>query len=69
MKRTTALLSALLIGQALAAHAAQYREVRCILSGGAGRMLAPHLNHPSVQIDNLVLIGLQTMVMKQNSSC
>ena len=57
------------IGQALAAHAAQYREVRCILSGGAGSMLAPHLNHPSVQIDNLVLIGLQTVVMKQNSSC
>ncbi|WP_194715601.1 type III pantothenate kinase [Noviherbaspirillum soli] len=57
------------IGQALAAHAAQYREVRCILSGGAGSMLAPHLNHPSVQVDNLVLIGLQTMVMKQNSSC
>ncbi|MFS0755618.1 type III pantothenate kinase [Noviherbaspirillum sp. 1P10PC] len=57
------------IGQALAAHAAQYREVRCILSGGAGSMLAPHLDHPSVQIDNLVLIGLQTMVMKQNSSC
>lgn len=57
------------IGQALAAHAAQHREVRCILSGGAGRMLAPHLNYPSVQIDNLVLIGLQTVVMKQNSSC
>jgi pantothenate kinase type III len=43
--------------------------VRCILSGGAGRMLAPHLAHPSVQIDNLVLMGLQTVIMKQQSSC
>jgi type III pantothenate kinase len=57
------------IGQALAAHAAHYREVRCILSGGAGHMLAPHLGYPSTQIDNLVLIGLQTVVMKQQTPC
>lgn len=57
------------IGQALAAHAARFGDVRCILSGGAGRMLAPHLAHPSVQIDNLVLMGLQTVIMKQQSSC
>lgn len=57
------------IGQALAAHAARYGKVRCILSGGAGHMLAPHLAYPNVQIDNLVLIGLQTVIMKQISSC
>jgi len=57
------------IGQALAAHGANYGKVRCILSGGAGRMLAPHLSHPSVEIDNLVLLGLQTVVMKQLASC
>jgi len=57
------------IRQALAAHAERYREVRCILSGGAGRMLAPHLAYPSTQIDNLVLMGLQTVVMRQQSSC
>jgi type III pantothenate kinase len=57
------------IGQALAAHAASHGKVRCILSGGAGRMLAPHLPHPSVEIDNLVLVGLQTVVMKQQASC
>ena len=57
------------IGQALAAHAARHGDVRCILSGGAGRMLAPHLAHPSVQIDNLVLIGLQTVVMKPIAPC
>lgn len=57
------------IGQALAAHGASYGSVRCILSGGAGRMLAPHISHPSVEIDNLVLMGLQTVVMKQHASC
>jgi type III pantothenate kinase len=57
------------IRQALAEHAARYRDVRCILSGGAGRLLAPHLGHPSTQIDNLVLIGLQTVVMKQQTPC
>jgi type III pantothenate kinase len=57
------------IGQALAAHGERYGKVRCILSGGAGRMLAPHIAHPSVQIDNLVLMGLQTVVMKQQAAC
>lgn len=57
------------IGQALAAHGERYGRVRCILSGGAGRMLAPHLSHPSVGIDNLVLIGLQAVVMEQQASC
>ncbi len=57
------------IRQALAAHAVRYGEVRCILSGGAGSMLAPHIGHPTVQIDNLVLLGLQTVVMKQQTSC
>lgn len=57
------------IGQALAAHGERYGAVRCILSGGAGRMLAPHIPHPSVQIDNLVLMGLQTVVMKQQAAC
>jgi len=57
------------ISQALAAHGERYGQVRCILSGGAGRMLAPHLSHPSVEIDNLVLMGLQTVAMKQLPSC
>ena len=57
------------IGQALAAHGANHGRVRCILSGGAGRMLAPHIPHPSVEIDNLVLMGLQAAVMKQHASC
>ncbi len=57
------------IGQALAAHAANHGKVRCILSGGAGHMLAPHISHPSVTIDNLVLMGLQAAVMKQHASC
>ena len=57
------------IAQAMAAHGERYGRVRCILSGGAGRMLAPHLSHPSVEIDNLVLMGLQAVVMKQHASC
>ncbi|MBG7620881.1 type III pantothenate kinase [Herbaspirillum sp. AP02] len=38
-------------------------KLRCLLAGGAGRLLAPYLNlgaTPLEKVDNLVLLGLQT---------
>lgn len=57
------------IERAVAALAQRYGVVQCILSGGAASMIAPHLSIPCKRIDNLVLVGLQTVVMKQNASC
>lgn len=49
------------IERAFAAHRARCGEVLCVLSGGAGSFLTPHLTIPCEKIkrvDNLVLIGL-----------
>lgn len=47
------------IERAVAAHQRHHStQVRCILSGGAGTLIAPHLAVPHQNIDNLVLIGL-----------
>ena len=46
------------IERAFQAHRQRYSEVRCLLSGGAAKYLAPHLSLPCTIIDNLVLIGL-----------
>ena len=47
----------------------RYGSVQCIISGGAATMVAPHLALPVVVVDNLVLIGLQTVAMNQQTSC
>jgi len=47
------------IERALKAQRELHGEAHCIISGGAGAMIAPHLSAPYVLIDNLVLIGLQ----------
>jgi type III pantothenate kinase len=49
------------IERAVAALAKQGGEVQCILSGGAAPLIAPHLTMPHVQIDKLVLAGLQVV--------
>lgn len=57
------------IERAVAAHArTQPGAVRCILSGGAARFIAPHLSVPCEKVDNLVLIGLQA-VATHTTSC
>jgi type III pantothenate kinase len=48
------------IERAVAAHGRQ-GPVRCILSGGAAVMIAPHLTIAHQRVDNLVLIGLHTV--------
>lgn len=40
----------------------QDAPVKCIVSGGASAIVAPHLAIPCVHVDNLVLLGLQTAV-------
>jgi type III pantothenate kinase len=49
--------------------AQRYGSVQCIISGGAATMVAPHVAIPVVMVDNLVLIGLQTVAMNQKTSC
>ena len=49
--------------------ARQYGAVHCIISGGAAMMVAPHLSITCSRVDNLALIGLQTVLMKQNTPC
>lgn len=44
-------------------------DVQCIISGGAGAMIAPHLAIPCRLLDNLVLIGLHAVALQRNSSC
>ena len=41
-------------------------NMQCILSGGAARYIVPYLAVPYVMIDNLVLIGLKTVVTHKN---
>ncbi|HVK95174.1 MAG TPA: type III pantothenate kinase [Noviherbaspirillum sp.] len=52
------------IERAMAAHARSHGKVQCILSGGAAKLVSPHLTSPHTNIDNLVLIGLHTVAMK-----
>ncbi|WP_334189040.1 type III pantothenate kinase [Noviherbaspirillum sp.] len=49
------------IERAVAAHASSGAAVRCILSGGAADLITPHLSFSTTRVDNLVLIGLQTV--------
>lgn len=51
------------IERAFAAHGRRHGTPRCILSGGAARMIAPHLAVPPTIVDNLVLIGLHHVAM------
>ena len=50
------------IERAVARHGAG-QPVLCILSGGAAGLIAPHLALAHQAVDNLVLIGLQTVAM------
>lgn len=51
------------IERATTAHAKRQGKVQCILSGGAARLIAPHLSVPHTTVDNLVLLGLHTVAM------
>jgi type III pantothenate kinase len=44
-------------------------QARCIISGGAGRMVAPFLDGPSTWVDNLVLLGLHAAAIEKESGC
>ena len=49
------------IEHAVQRHRQAYPGVRCILAGGAGAYLTPHLAVPHERLDNLVLIGLHVL--------
>ncbi|HEY8607046.1 MAG TPA: type III pantothenate kinase [Noviherbaspirillum sp.] len=51
------------IDRALAAHGRKHGARRCILSGGAARLIAPHLASTPTIVDNLVLVGLHQVAM------
>lgn len=52
------------IERALAAQRRRHGDtVRCVLSGGAAGAIARHLSSPPQLVDNLVLIGLHTVVL------
>ncbi|HEX2604592.1 MAG TPA: type III pantothenate kinase [Oxalicibacterium sp.] len=59
------------IERAVAAHARANPEqpVSCILAGGAADLIAPHLNVAHERVDNLVLIGLQSVATHVSSTC
>lgn len=60
------------IERAVAAHARQHAAVHCVLAGGAASYVAPQLRVPHQIVDNLVLIGLQVVVLHatdSDSSC
>jgi type III pantothenate kinase len=57
------------IERAAAAHMQMHGAVQCIISGGAATMIAPHLSIPCDMVDNLVLIGLQTVIRQKNPLC
>jgi type III pantothenate kinase len=57
------------IERAVEKMAQRHGTVQGIISGGAAAMVAPHAAGPLVVIDNLVLIGLQTVAMNQKTPC
>jgi type III pantothenate kinase len=55
------------IERAMTAFGAHYRNAQCLLSGGAGAMLAPHLSMPCRVVENLVLVGLHAWMIQEQS--
>lgn len=52
------------IERAVAGLERLHGPVRCVMSGGAGPMIAPHLSFPCSNVDNLVMIGLQAAMIE-----
>lgn len=57
------------IERATKIYCSQHTQARCLLSGGAASMIGPHLQVAHDQVDNLVLIGLQTAALLQEKPC
>ncbi|WAW08973.1 type III pantothenate kinase [Oxalobacter vibrioformis] len=56
------------IEHAVTVHAKPLGNVRCILSGGAAKLVMPYLSIPAQIVDNLVLIGLHAADAQQHAS-
>lgn len=46
------------IEHAVTIHGRQLNDVKCVLSGGAAKLILPYLSIPAQIVDNLVLVGL-----------
>lgn len=58
------------IGRAAQGHPeAGAAPVHCLLSGGAGAMVAPYLATPATVVENLVLIGLHAVALERGRAC
>jgi type III pantothenate kinase len=59
------------IERAVTAHSKAHPDavISCILAGGAADLIAPHLTIAHQRVDNLVLIGLQTVATYASSTC
>jgi type III pantothenate kinase len=60
------------IEHAVTVYARHLTPIRCVLSGGAAKLVFPWLSIPAQIVDNLVLIGLQVGAaenLASNSSC
>ena len=49
-------------------HARHLSPLRCLLSGGAAKLVLPHLSIPAQIVDNLVLVGLHTVAIKKTGT-
>ena len=56
------------IGHAVTVHAGHLNNVRCILSGGAAKLVMPYLSIRAQIVDNLVLVGLHAADADKHAS-
>lgn len=57
------------IERAMALYRQQHADAICLLSGGAADMISPSLSIDHQRVDNLVLVGLQTVALLPEKSC
>ncbi len=56
------------IEHAVTVHARRLTPVRCLLSGGAAKLVMPYLSIPAQIVDNLVLLGLHAADAQKHAS-
>jgi type III pantothenate kinase len=57
------------VERAMTLYRTQHPAAHCLLSGGAALVISPHLSIPHDKVDNLVLIGLQTVAYLSEKPC
>lgn len=57
------------IERAFSLYRQQHADATCLLSGGAADMISPYLSIAHQRVDNLVLVGLQTVALLPEKPC